>query len=267
MGFGADIMSISLLEDLQAGEYETAVFLTYTINLRFFESMILPRLRRMGVSRIGVLVDQRGYQESLADPLAQEFCGQEYILAPIHLPHGGIQHAKLLWLQKNETITAYGGSHNLTMAGYNDQVEITARLTSRDQGHTQALRELHNVVSSVVPPAFDYVWSHTKAPPETRIAPTVQVLTSYSRPLIEQIIDHVHAADKLRVITPFLDAHALQTLAGAVQAQTVVLDLPKDGISVICDNENNTQGVRQSEFCLCRSGRKHLLLVSVNTRE
>ena len=225
-------MSISLLEDLQAGEYETAVFLTYTINLRFFELMILPRLRRMGVSRIGVLVDQRGYQESLADPLAQEFCGQGYILAPIHLPHGGIQHAKLLWLQKHETITAYGGSHNLTMAGYNDQVEITARLTSRDQGHTQALRELHNMVSSIVPPAFDYVWSHTKAPPEIRIAPTVQVLTSYSRPLIEQIIDHVHTADKLRVITPFLDAHALQTLAGAVQAQTVVLDLPKDGADI-----------------------------------
>jgi|GEM_PF-1769703 len=225
-------MSISLLEDLQVGEYETVVFLTYTINLRFFELMILPRLRRMGVSRIGVLVDQRGYQESFADPLAQEFCGQEYILAPIRLPQGGIQHAKLLWLQKYETITAYVGSHNLTMAGYNDQVEITAKLTSRDQGHIQALRELHNVVSSIVPPAFDYVWSHTNAPPETRIAPTIQVLTSYSRPLIEQIIDHVHAVDTSRVITPFLDAHALQTLAGAVQAQTVILDLPKDGADI-----------------------------------
>jgi hypothetical protein len=225
-------MSISLLEELQVGEYETAVFLTYTINLRFFELMILPRLRRMGISRIGVLVDQRGYQESFADPVAQEFCGQEYILAPVRLPRGGIQHAKLIWLQKQEIITAYVGSHNLTMAGYNDQVEITAKLTSKEQGHIHALRELHNVVTSIVQPAFDYVWRHTKAPPETSTAPTLQVVTSYSRPLIEQIIDHVVVSDTLRIITPFLDVHALKTLADAIQAQTVVLDLPKDGADI-----------------------------------
>jgi hypothetical protein len=70
MGPGAQTMSISLLEELQSGEYETAMFLTYTINLRFFELMILPRLRRMGVSRVGILIDQKGYQDSLADPLA-----------------------------------------------------------------------------------------------------------------------------------------------------------------------------------------------------
>src|SRR5438876_7557511 len=115
-------MNICLLEDLQSGEYDIAFFLTYTINLRFFEVMILPRLKRMGVSRIGILIDQRSYQESLTDPFAQEFCGQEYILAPIRLSGGGIQHAKLLWLQKGENITAYLGSHNLTMAGYNDQL-------------------------------------------------------------------------------------------------------------------------------------------------
>src|SRR6266487_1427593 len=222
-------MSISLLEDLQTGEYETAVFLTYKISIRFFELMILPRLRRMGVSRIGILIDHRGYQDSLADPLRPEFCGKEYILAPVRLPHGGIQHAKLLWLQEHEKIIAYLGSHNLTTAGYNDQVEVTAKLSSTDSGHIRALRDLHEVVTSIIPPALNYVWKHIEPPPVINDSSTAIALTSSSRPLLNQIIDHVKAVDELRIITPFLDAFALKTLAAAVHAQTIVLDLPKDG--------------------------------------
>ena len=42
-------MSSILLESLDAGQYDTAFFLTYTLNLRFFEWLVLPRLWRMGV--------------------------------------------------------------------------------------------------------------------------------------------------------------------------------------------------------------------------
>ncbi|GHO79501.1 hypothetical protein KSD_72720 [Ktedonobacter sp. SOSP1-85] len=137
--------NIILLNELQREEdYDTAFFLTYTINLSFFESMILPRLRRMGVSRIGILIDYRGYQESLEHAIPSGCCGRDYILVPIHLPKGGIQHAKLLWLQKHERITAYIGSHNLTMAGYNDQTEVTAKLMSTEQSHVQALQQIYN---------------------------------------------------------------------------------------------------------------------------
>jgi HKD family nuclease len=225
-------MSIRLLEDLQTGEYDTAVFLTYTINLRFFELMILPRLRRMGVSRIGILIDQRGYQNSLADPLSQELCGREYILSPVRLPRGGIQHSKLLWFQKNGKITAYLGSHNLTMASYNDQVEVTAKLTTTNSGHMKALRDLHEIVTSIMPPALHYVWDHTMPPPVINEPPTAIALTNYRRPLIGQIIDHVQTADELRIVTPFLDAFALKALVTAVHAQTVVLDLPKEGADI-----------------------------------
>src|SRR5688572_11665859 len=107
-------MSISLLRELESGDFETAYFMTYTLNLRFFESLVLPRLQRLGVARIGILVDQKGYDDSLADPLAQEECGRSYIVAPARLPGGGIQHAKVLWLQGRRTV-AYVGSHNLTL--------------------------------------------------------------------------------------------------------------------------------------------------------
>jgi hypothetical protein len=229
MGPGAQTMSISLLEELQSDEYETAMFLTYTINLRFFELMILPRLRRMGVSRVGILIDQKGYQDSLADPLAPQYCGREYILAPIHLPRGGIQHTKLIWLQKHGKITAYIGSHNLTMAGFNDQVEVTAKLTSTNPGHIQALCVLHDTVSSVILPSLDYVWKHTAPPTAEQDFPTAKVLSSFDRSLFDQIVETVQIADELRVVTPFLDAAALKSLSEAVHAETILLDLPKEG--------------------------------------
>jgi hypothetical protein len=225
-------MNICLLEDLQTGEYDTAFFLTYTINLRFFEVMILPRLKRMGVSRIGILIDQRGYQESLTDPLAQEFCGQEYILAPIRLSGGGIQHAKLLWLQKHENITAYLGSHNLTMAGYNDQLEITAKLTSADLEHIPALRDLHVAVSSIVPSSLQFVWEHTKPPLEANNPSSVIALTSLRRSLFDQITEYIPTADELRVVSPFLDVVALKKLVDTFQIVNAVLDLPEAGADI-----------------------------------
>ncbi|GLV59827.1 hypothetical protein KDH_66510 [Dictyobacter sp. S3.2.2.5] len=222
--------NIILLNELKKREfYDTALFLTYTINLRFFESMILPRLRRMGISRIGILIDYRGYQESLENGIPSGLCGREYILAPVHLPRGGIQHAKLLWLQKHDRITAYIGSHNLTMAGYNDQTEVTAKLVSMNPSHTQALQQIHDDISLMVPPCLYYVWQHIKPPTVIYSPSNITMMSSRHRPLLNQLIEKVQFADEIRVITPFLDAQALKHLAKGVQAQTIVLDLPQDG--------------------------------------
>lgn len=223
--------NIILLNELQREEdYDTAFFLTYTINLSFFESMILPRLRRMGVSRIGILIDYRGYQESLEHAIPSGCCGREYILAPIHLPKGGIQHAKLLWLQKHERITAYIGSHNLTMAGYNDQTEVTAKLMSTDQSHVQALQQIYNDISQIeFPSCLSYVWQHIKPPTNIHSPSNITMISSLHRSLLDQLIEKVQSADALRVVTPFLDAQALSLLAKKVQAKEVVLDLPQEG--------------------------------------
>ena len=91
-------MTIPLLGNLENGEFDVAFFLTYTLNLRFFEMLVLSRLRRLAVGRIGILTDEKGYQDSLRDPLAPAECGRAYLVAPARLPRGGIQHAKLLWL-------------------------------------------------------------------------------------------------------------------------------------------------------------------------
>jgi hypothetical protein len=144
-------VTISLLGELEAGDFHTAVLLTYTLGLRFFEDTVLPRLHRLGVARIGILADEHGYQQSLDDPLSAEGCGRFYLLASANLPGAGIQHAKLLWLQGRDRQLAYVGSHNLTAAGFNDQFECTACLDSRVPAHVDALRDLHTTVAQVIP--------------------------------------------------------------------------------------------------------------------
>lgn len=226
-------MTISLfgdLQDLERQEFDTALLLTYTLSLPFFESLMMPRLRRMGVSRIGILADEHGYQESLGHALSQGECGRSYLLAAARLPGGGIQHAKLLWLQGNEWV-AYVGSHNLTSAGYNDQVELTARLTSADPAHRQALRDIYEAVASIIPRGLDHVWRHVSPPPAepTPASPIVRVLSSVTRPIAEQLVETVGPAEQLRVVTPFLDAGALRRLAADLGATRVTLDLPQVG--------------------------------------
>jgi len=148
-------------------------------------------------------------------------------------------HAKLLWLQKHERITAHIGSHNLTMAGYNDQTEITARLVSTEPSHTQALQQIYDTVSAVVPSCLDYVWHYTK-PPTTHSPSNITMISSLQRPLLDQLIEKVQSADELRVVTPFLDAQALRDLTEGVGAKEIILDLPKAGADTSLSVTTNT---------------------------
>lgn len=221
-------MTVTLLEELQEGEYQAAFFLTYTLSLSFFESLVLPRLRRLGVAHIGILTDDKGYQDSLENPLASEECGRSYVIAPARLPGRGIQHAKLLWLKGSEHVV-YIGSHNLTMAGYNDQTEVTAKLSSAQPGDVHALRELYAAITAILPPSLNVTWRHIPMPTAVDIPPTVRALTSLHEPLADQLVRLIGEAEHLRVITPFLDSGTLHRLATRLGVRDVMLDIPADG--------------------------------------
>ncbi len=225
-------MTISLLRELEQGEFDTAVLLTYTLGLRFFEEMVLPRLHHLGVVRTAILADEHGYRQSLEDSVPPEACGRFYVLASADLPGAGIQHAKLLWLQGRERQVAYVGSHNLTAAGFNDQFECTVRLDSRVPGHVAPLREVHAAVSRVITPALMHVWAHTSAPAEREEVPTAHFLSSLDTPLLPQTLQHAGKADRLRVVTPFVDALALKSLVDGCSANSVVLDVPTGGADI-----------------------------------
>lgn len=112
---------------------------------------------------------------------------------------------KLLWLQGRDRQVAYVGSHNLTAAGYNDQWECTNRLDSRDPGHVAALRDIHAVVSRLVPRTLEKIWTHTTPPVANDAVARVRFLSSLDEPLLDQLLEHIGDTHYLRVVTPFVD--------------------------------------------------------------
>ncbi|MGI8424436.1 MAG: hypothetical protein ACR2NO_10065 [Chloroflexota bacterium] len=230
-------MATRLLEELERGQYDVAFFLTYTLNLRFFEQLVLPKLRRQGVGWIGILTDYKGYADSLDDPLSSDECGSAYAVGTPRTRLGGIQHAKVLWLQGREH-AVYVGSHNLTVSGFNDQAELTTCLRSSEASHRAALRELHGAITPLVPESLLPVWARIHAPPDLKpeneppsptAARTVWALSSLGRPLCEQLKEIVGTSSDVRVVTPFLDAGALGRLAASVGAEAVELHVPSGG--------------------------------------
>lgn len=237
-------MSRSLLQTLEGEEYDTAFFLTYTLNLRFFEGLVLPRLLRMGVRYVGILVDHTGYAETLRDGhwLEQSECGRAYIVAPVRLPGGGIQHAKAVWLSGRHHRVLVG-SHNLTMSGFNDQIELTTELRSTVPAHMRALHDLGAAISRVTPPVLQSTWTRIRellpdvaaSDPERHERHEkheIQVLTSMHEPLEDQLVREVGPVERLRVVTPFLDKDQLRRLVERTGAREVVLDVPCEGLDI-----------------------------------
>jgi hypothetical protein len=225
-------MAVCLLEALERGQFDVALFLTYTLNLRFFEQLVLPRLRRTGVGWIGILADEKGYRDSLADPLSSDECGSAYAVGTPRIRLAGLQHAKVVWLQGREH-EVYVGSHNLTISGFNDQAELTTCLKSSETAHIEPLRELHAAIAPLIPESLVPVWARIR-PPEVHPASsggerTVWALSSLMQPLREQLAGHVGSADHIGVVSPFLDAGALGRLAAGVGAGTISLGVPDGG--------------------------------------
>ena len=232
-------MAISILRELdklsvdgRRSQLTTAFFLTYTLNLSFFEELVLPRLQRIGISHIGILCDRTAYAASLDDgalPYDRSMCGKHYVVGT----SPGIsvlQHAKMLWLHGQED-RIFVGSHNLTMSGFNDQLEVTALLSSRDSSHITAIRGIHQAASELVQGHrhLSDIWSRVGAPPPNDTPPRVSFLWNRNQGLLDQLSQIVGDVDQIEVVTPYLDASALLRLKQDMSAEKIVLDIPFHG--------------------------------------
>ncbi|MDD5701463.1 MAG: hypothetical protein PHU23_05365 [Dehalococcoidales bacterium] len=236
MGQGIQIVGINLLEELdqlsidsRTFDFRVAFFLTYTLNLQFFEQLVLPRIRRIGVSSIGILADYRAYQDSLRCPSLPEKCGRNYILG--YSPWlQTLQHGKIIWLHGDRDIV-FVGSHNLTRAGFNDQLEVTMYLDSLNLSHLSAIKDAHRAISRLLQGSSELlrIWQMIPEPTGNSTELDAYFLWSGNNSLLSQLISIIGVSEKMRVITPFLDAIALRELSNQLSAKNVVLDLPFEG--------------------------------------
>lgn len=129
--------AISLFEEVKKGGYDACLMTTFSVDFPFYEDVLLRRMQGMGINHHMLFVDKG---MSLAAILDRPPCkaGSHYVLAPMDCP--GAFHPKLLMLLgKNKGLVAIG-SHNATLSGFGQNLEITNVLRFARGSDEQNLR-------------------------------------------------------------------------------------------------------------------------------
>ncbi len=233
-------MAIDLLnvirEDsaIKSGGFTGAIFLTYTLNLNFFEQIIAPAVDQAGCSNVLILADPDGYQQALEiGAKSIGGVGLRYVCSPTMRKGHGIQHAKLLFMAGPNRGRLLIGSGNLTFPGYGRNLELYSHFeydaldVATDSGPFYEVWQLiHNIandggLSSSAQQQIKTIQENVtwlNNPPQSSES---VVWHNYDHSLLAQLIEwrknHSFAKPAKRVyaISPYYDEHmaALKHLA------------------------------------------------------
>ncbi|WP_026544125.1 hypothetical protein, partial [Arthrobacter sp. 35/47] len=107
-------------------DVEEVLFLTFNVNLGFFEKGILGLCRAMG-ARVSIIADAGMWSPDL---LSMKGAGSEYLLGLVS--HPGAFHPKLILFIGSERVLAAVGSGNLTPGGWQYNSELWTVLRAED---------------------------------------------------------------------------------------------------------------------------------------
>jgi hypothetical protein len=130
----------NILELIGTGKnkYHSCVITSYSIDLAFFEQLILPRLRSAGITNINLFVDAAMLEKYLATHLSNSSkkFKANYSITPVHI--SGAFHPKMLFLAGKDKGYLSVGSGNITSSGllYNDEI-WSSFYTSKERTDTQ----------------------------------------------------------------------------------------------------------------------------------
>lgn len=129
---------ISLLDELQKGGYEASLITTFNAYLPFYEEVVLRRLVNAGVRHNVLMMDANQYAHSLASH-PPKLAGRNYTLLPIKV--AGAFHPKLVILAGKQKGLVLVGSHNMTLAGFGFNRELTnlVRIQGADDAESTSL--------------------------------------------------------------------------------------------------------------------------------
>ncbi|HEX8145046.1 MAG TPA: hypothetical protein VF553_20945 [Pyrinomonadaceae bacterium] len=119
---------ISILDELRriGSGYEFSFAATYNAYFPFYEEVVLRRLASAGSRANTLMMDGRQCAAAFAvEGSRPRQAGREYTLIPVHA--GGAFHPKLLLLVGKRKGLMFVGSHNLTIAGFGHNRELTCR--------------------------------------------------------------------------------------------------------------------------------------------
>ena len=109
----------------KTGGYTGVVFLTYSLNLIFFEQIITPALESAGCANILIISDPDGYSGAIEmGGKAITGAGVRYVCTPLPKLGHGVQHIKMVLMAGSRKGRLLVGSGNLTMHGFGRNLEL-----------------------------------------------------------------------------------------------------------------------------------------------
>lgn len=119
-----DVASTSLMEHLSETGFQASLISTYNCYFPFYEDVVLRRLMAAGCTHNLVMVDAVQCAEMFAsDDLRPHRAGRDYTLIPVRV--GGAFHSKMFLRLGKSKGSLFVGSHNLTLAGFGLNDEVT----------------------------------------------------------------------------------------------------------------------------------------------
>lgn len=113
---------ISLFDELKKGGYDACLMSTFSVDFPFYEDVLLRKMQSSGINHHLLLVDSNMCLAAMNERPPHK-AGSHYVLAPMRC--SGAFHPKLLLLLgKNKGMLAVG-SHNATLSGFGQNLEIT----------------------------------------------------------------------------------------------------------------------------------------------
>jgi hypothetical protein len=240
-------------------QLEYALFLSFTLDLGFFEAMALGPVRASG-ARVTVVGDARMSQP---DPRAVRQAGRAYTAGLADC--AGAFHPKLVVLAGQQRCLVAVGSGNTTLSGWQNSAELWTAFHGTPEGAPRAVAEVANWIRNLpkhVRLSRGISESLFSAAAQLDSFPAEggpRVLGNLDRPLLEQLPDG--PVDELRVFAPFHDPHAAAlrslverlepaSLKVAVQPGRTIVDGPAlsrlldeiDGELVIDDEDRYRHG-------------------------
>ncbi|MCB8924011.1 MAG: hypothetical protein H6652_00120 [Ardenticatenaceae bacterium] len=233
---------LNTLADLKP-HYRGSLFLTYTLDLVFFEELVAPKLDALGCTNIVILADQHGYDE------AQERghrhlrrVGRQYVCAPIVSPSRGVQHVKVIMLVGPEHGLLLIGSGNLTLHGIGRNLEQFVRFdlnlaeaTEGDPSARYAFATVWQLIqemsegTGVASTAVERISAIGELAPwlaDTSPTPPsdMRLWHSYNRSIYAQWFDRA-PIQEMRLLSPFWTVEAIDRLVQRFTPQMLVLGL------------------------------------------
>jgi hypothetical protein len=207
--------------DCIEGTFESAVFTTYSLNLRFVEHWLIPRLHAVGARRIVMFVDESQLGAAL-EQFGGRSAGRSYHLVSTRLGPGAF-HPKLILLHGKEGTRLCVSSANLTVDGQMRNVETAIALDTREPGHRTAIADavdfLRKLGENAPAHTLDaLLGALPQAPEEALSEEGPRFVHNLEQPLIESFPQ----AGSLVAVAPFSDGgRAAAALAAHARLQVI----------------------------------------------